>query len=87
MTRSFVIVPKGAEELQTTVSLVAIVADVVVVNFIIARPCAQHPSLLSYSCWSLVSEYNAAEVKAKAISSLIPVRIVLKSSLKSLAAL
>ena len=87
MTRSFLVVPEGAEELYTAVSSVTVVADVVVVNFIIARLCAQHPSLLSYSCWSLVSEYNAAEVKAKAISSLIPIRIVLESLLESLAAL
>jgi hypothetical protein len=40
MARSLVVVPKGAKELDAAVSSVAVVADVVVVNFIIARPCA-----------------------------------------------
>jgi hypothetical protein len=87
MTRAFIIVSERSKELYSAVSSVAVVADVVIIDFIIARPCTDHSSLFTHSSWGLVSKYNAAEVKAKPISNLIPIRVVLECPLESLPAL
>jgi hypothetical protein len=87
MTRSLVVVSKRSKELYTALSSVAVVADAVVIDLIIASPRSDYPSLLSYSGWSLISKYNTAEVKSKSIANLVPVRVVFKSLLESLAAL
>jgi hypothetical protein len=62
-------------------------ADVVVIDLIIARPCSDHSSLFSHSSWGLVSKYDAAEVEAKSITNLVSIRVVLERPLESLPAL
>jgi hypothetical protein len=78
MTRSFKVVSKSPKELYAAVSTVAVVAYVIVVNLIIARPCTDYASLFSHSSWCFVSKYYAAEVKAKSITNLVSIGVVLE---------
>jgi hypothetical protein len=64
--------------------LLAVLADVIIIDLILLAPCSYYATELSYTSWSLVSEYYLAEVKAIVIVLVISIRVVGKSLLVTL---